>query len=211
MRRLCIAVLALALAGCSTPSGEPAAGFASPKIAGAYIPLEGPVFLIFEGDAAAVSLGGNIAVTNAHNANLLDAKSVIGKSVNYDILFFHTDKATVDLPMGEPSMGGRVIAYGQGGGGALRKAEGVITSLEAPVEALCPKCEPQSAFTFEGNAGPGFSGGPVLDAVDGKLLGIVFGYVDDPPGKRRIMYAYTMTRVLAELEEISRDLPVDRE
>ena len=78
-------------------------------------------------------------------------------------------------------------------------------------KALCAKCEVQSAFTFEGNAGPGFSGGPVLDAADGKLLGIVFGYVDDSPGKRRIMYAYTMDRVLAELDQISRKLPVDRD
>ena len=211
MRRLCIAFLALAVAGCSTPSGVPATGFASPKIAGAYIPLEGPVFLIFKGDAAAVSLGGSIAVTNAHNANLLDAKSVIGKSANYDILFFHTDKATVELPTAEPRVGGRVIAYGQGGGGALRKAEGNVTRLDAPVEALCRKCEVQSAFTFEGNAGPGFSGGPVLDATDGKLLGIVFGYVDVQPGVRRIMYAYTMERVLAELEAVARTLPVDRD
>ena len=210
MRRLCIAFLVLALAGCTAPSGEPAAGFASPKIAGAYIPLEGPVFLIFEGDAAAVSLGGSIAVTTAHNANLLDAKSVIGKSANYDILFFHTDKATAELPTAEPRVGGRVIAYGQAGG-ALRKAEGNITRLDAPVEALCHKCEVQSAFTFEGNAGPGFSGGPVLDAKDGKLLGIVFGYVDVVPGKKRVMYAYTMERVLAEMEEVARTLPVDRD
>ena len=210
MRRLCIAFVALALAGCVRPSGEPVTGFASPKIAGDYIPLEGPVFLIFEGDAAAVSLGGSIAVTSAHSANLLEAKSVIGKSVNYDILFFHTDKATVELPTAAPRVGEQVIAYGQAGG-ALRKAEGVITRLDAPVEALCRKCEVQSAFTFEGNAGPGFSGGPVLDAADGKLLGIVFGYVDEVPGKKRVMYAYTMGRVLAEMDEVSRTLPVDRD
>jgi hypothetical protein len=189
----------------------PVTGFASPKIADAYSPLEGPVFLIFKGDAAAVSLGGSIAVTNAHNANLLDAKSVIGRSANYDILFFHTEKATVELPTAVPKVGGRVIAYGQGGGGVLRKAEGNITRLDAPVEALCSKCEVQSAFTFEGNAGPGFSGGPVLDAKGEKLLGIVFGYVDEVPGVRRIIYAYTMERILAELEEVSRTLPVDRD
>jgi len=40
MRRLCIAFLALTLAGCASPSGEPAKGFENPKIAGAYIPLE---------------------------------------------------------------------------------------------------------------------------------------------------------------------------
>ena len=86
-----------------------------------------------------------------------------------------------------------------------------MTRLEAPVESLCGKCAVQSAFTFEGNAGPGFSGGPVLDATDGKLLGIVFGYVDVQPGVRRIMYAYTMERVLAEMDEVARTLPVDRD
>ena len=211
MRRLWMAVLALALAGCAAPSGEPAAGFVSPKIAGAYIPLEGPVLLIFEGDAAAVSLGGGVAVTNAHNANLIDAKSVIGKSANYDLLFFHTDKASAELATAAPTVDQRVIAYGQAGGGALRKAEGIVTRLDAPVEALCRKCDVQSAFTFEGNAGPGFSGGPVLDATDGKLLGIVFGYVDQPGGKGRTMYAYTMERVSAELEDVARTLPVDRD
>ncbi|MGC9954187.1 MAG: trypsin-like peptidase domain-containing protein [Rhizomicrobium sp.] len=211
MRRLCIAFLTLALAGCETPSGEPAAGFASPKIADAYIPLEGPVLLIFKGDAAAVSLGGSVAVTNAHNANLLDAKSVIGKSLNYDILFFHTDKATAELPTAEPHVSQLVIAYGQAKGGTLRTAEGVVTRLDAPVEALCRTCEVQSAFTFEGNAGPGFSGGPVLDAKDGKLLGIVFGFVDRPAGKGRTMYAYTMQRVFAELDNVTRKLPMDRD
>lgn len=211
MRRLCIAVLALALAGCETPSGEPAKSFVTPKIAEAYIPLEGPTLLIFKGDAAAMSLGNSIAVTNAHNANLLDAKSVIGKSLNYDLLFFHTDKASVELPTAEPVVGQKVIAYGQSGGGALRKAEGVITRLDAPVKAQCVQCEVQSAFTFEGNAGPGFSGGPVLDAEGGKLLGVVFGYVDEPAGKGRTMYAYTMARVFAELDDITRKLPVDRD
>jgi S1-C subfamily serine protease len=211
MRRLCIAVLALALAGCESPSGEPAKGFENPKIAEAYIPLEGPALLIFKGDAAAMSLGGGIAVTNAHNANLLDAKSVIGKSPNYDLLYFHTDKATAELATAEPRVGQRVIAYGQADGGVLRKAEGVVTRLDAPVKALCAKCEVQSAFTFEGNAGPGFSGGPVLDTNNGKLLGVVFGYVDEPAGKGRTMYAYTMERVFAELDDITRTLPVDHD
>jgi len=87
----------------------------------------------------------------------------------------------------------------------------VVTRLDAPVKALCAKCEVQSAFTFEGNAGPGFSGGPVLDANDGKLLGVVFGYVDEPASKGRTMYAYTMERVFAELDDITRKLPMDHD
>jgi len=57
MRRLCIVLLALALAGCETPSGEPAKGFATSVVGEAYIPLKGSAYLILEGDAAAVSLG----------------------------------------------------------------------------------------------------------------------------------------------------------
>ena len=209
MRRLCIALLALALAGCETPSGEPATGFVTPNVGEAYIPLHGPIYLLLEGDAAALSLGNGIAVTNAHNANLLDAKTVIGASPNYDLLFFHTPKANTVLPTAPPTIGQHVIAYGQATGGALRQAEGTVTRLQAPVEALCGKCEVQSAFTFEGNAGPGFSGGPVLDAATDKLLGVVFGYVDRA-GKRTI-YAYTMERVTAELDAAACKLPEDRD
>jgi S1-C subfamily serine protease len=210
MRQWWVAALALALAGCAAPSGEPAASVVSPKITEAYIPPEGPAFLIFKGDAAAVSLGESIAVTNARNVNLLDSQSVIGKSANYDLLFFHTVKATTEQPTAEPRIGQRVVAYGQSGG-VLRQAEGVITRLNVPVEVLCRGCETQSAFTFEGGAGPGFSGGPVVGAKDGRLLGVVFGYIDEPSGKKRVMYAYTMERVYTELEEVARKLPVDRD
>ncbi|MDE1938752.1 MAG: trypsin-like peptidase domain-containing protein [Alphaproteobacteria bacterium] len=210
MRRLSIVMVALVLAGCMQPSGEPAKGFISPKIGNVYIPLEGSAYLVLEGDAAAVSLGNNVAVTNAHNANLVDSKMLIGKSTNYDLLFFHTPKATTELPEAPPRVGEMVIAYGQAGGGALRKAEGVITDLNAPVKALCDKCEVQSAFTFKGDAGPGFSGGPVVDATDGHLVGIIFGYVDEPGGPaNRLIYAYTMSRVATELDDVQRKLPTD--
>ncbi len=210
MRRLCLGVVALALAGCAGPSGEPAQGFLNRDIASAYIPLGGPVYLIFEGDAAAVSIGDGMAVTNAHNANLLDSKNVIGRSENYDLLFFHADKATAKIQEAAPRMGEKVIAYGQGRSGELRKAEGVVTALDTPVKAQCGKCAVQAAFTFEGNAGPGFSGGPVVDAADGHLVGIVFGYLDQDGSKGgRVMYAYTMRRVLAELDKVEGKLPVD--
>ncbi len=74
--------------------------------------------------------------------------------------------------------------------------------------ARCAKSRPVRAaprppgFTFanprrEGDdAGPGFSGGPVLDA-SGRLVGITFGYKDE--GYQRMMYAYDMSRVRAEL------------
>ena len=210
MRRWCVVALALVLAGCASSSGEKAQGFLNRDIERAYIPLQSSIYLLFEGSAAGVSIGDGIAVTAAHTANLLDSKTVIGKSANYDLLFFHTDKATAKLQSEPPRQGERIIAYGQGKNGELRKAEGVVTTLDAPVEAMCGKCEVQSAFTFEGNAGPGFSGGPVVDAADGHLVGIVFGYVDEGGGKgMRVMYAYTMRRVLAELDKVEGKLPVD--
>ena len=210
MRRIGVGLLVLALAGCAGPSGEPAPGFINHDVQRAYIPLEGQIYLIFEGEAAAVSIGDGMAVTNAHNANLLDPKMVIGKSANYDLLFFHADTATAKMQQAPPRMGQKVIAYGQGRNGELRKAEGVVTRLDAPVKAQCGKCAVQTAFTFEGNAGPGFSGGPVVDAADGHLIGIVFGYLDEGGTKgARVMYAYTISRVLAELDKVEGKLPVD--
>lgn len=210
MKRLLVVVLALALAGCASSSGEKAQGFLNRDVEHAYIPLESSIYLLFEGSAAAVSIGEGIAVTTAHTANLLDNKSIVGKSASYDLLFFHSDKATAKLQVASPHQGEKIIAYGQGRSGELRKAEGLVTRLDAPVEAMCAKCEVQSAFTFEGNAGPGFSGGPVVDAADGHLVGIVFGYVDDGGGKGgRVIYAYTMRRVMAELDKVEGKLPVD--
>ena len=40
---------------------------------------------------------------------------------------------------------------------------------------MCAGCTAPAYFVFAGNAGPGFSGGPVLDG-SGRLLGITFGY-----------------------------------
>jgi len=211
MKKLLFAVFGLVLAGCQGPQpGVPAKTFVTPAVQHDYIPLQGSVFMIFEGEGAAVAIGNGVAVSTAHTANLIDPKSMLGSSVDYDLLFFHSKKTVADLTVGHPRVGQRVIAYGQGEGGSLRMAEGVINSLDAPVKARCAKCTVQTAFTFEGNAGPGFSGGPVLDAKDGHLLGIVFGYVDpaDPKNSRTI-YAYSMERVFAELEQIARNAPQD--
>jgi hypothetical protein len=207
MRWGALAIVVLAAAGCSSPSGVPAGGFPNRELESAYIPLEASSWIFFQGDAAAVSLGDGIAVTNGHTENLLDEKSVIGKSPNYDLLFFHTER-TGKLPMDVPRVGERVVAYGQDSDGKLRRADGTVAALDAPVQPQCTKCDVQSAFTFEGNAGPGFSGGPVLDAKSGRLIGIVFGYVDKAGGTRTI-FAYPMARVDEELAKIENAMPAD--
>ena len=65
--------------------------------------------------------------------------------------------------------------------------------------AKTPGYEASPYFIFEGDAGPGFSGGPVVDG-EGKLIGITFGYKDQ--GAKRLIYAYDVARVLAELSRV---------
>ncbi len=73
--------------------------------------------------------------------------------------------------------------------------------LDVPVEPRCARCIVQKAFVYDANAGPGFSGGPVVDADTGALVGITFGYLD--PNGRRVMYAYPVSRVRAEYKFVT--------
>ncbi len=206
MRFAIAALLSLALAGCATSSGMPSAGFLNDTIGRAYLPLEGRTYVVMQNRGAAVVIAPGIAVTNAHNGDYLSGVSVIGKSRNYDLLYFRVER-NVAPPSAPPTVGEHVIAYGQGSHGEVRVAVGVVNALNAPVKARCQTCAVQSAFIFAGNAGPGFSGGPVVDAVSGKLVGITFGYLD--PGGQRMMYAYPMSRVRNELATIMGKLPAD--
>jgi hypothetical protein len=181
-------------------SGERAGGFARPEIAAAYLPLEAQRYLVLQGHGAAMVIRPGIAVTNAHNAPLVAPDTVVGVSPGYDLMFFRVSGGR-PLATAVPSLGEHVTAYGQGSDGSLRVAEGTIRWLDAPVEARCPSCPVQHPFAFEGDAGAGFSGGPVVDAASGALLGIVFGY-NDEEGSGRLIYAYDMARVNAELAAV---------
>jgi len=192
---LSAALLALLLLpGCVTSSGTPAARIAEGDIAAAYLPLRKRVHLGIDSDnGAAVVIAPGIAVTNAHNRNLVDAASVLGARRDYDLLFFRTGRQSAPITA-QPVAGGAVTAYGQGVDGELRTARGVIRQIKTSPGATIPDW-----FTFAGNAGPGFSGGPVLDA-SGRLVGITFGYKDS--GRERLIYAYDMARVRAELSAL---------
>ena len=72
-------------------------------------------------------------------------------------------------------------------------------SLWAGTRDRAPGYDISRWFMFEANAGPGFSGGPVVDA-QGRLVGITFAYKDE--GGKRVMYAYEMSRVQADLEAL---------
>lgn len=182
--------LALTLCACATPSGIPAASIPQADIAAAYLPLSGRIHLGLDRAAgAAVVIRPGIAVTNAHNANLLDAKSVIGAATQSDLMFFRVARGAPSATA-VPVAGEAVTAYGQDLGGKLRQARGTVRQI-----VKAPGYDTSPYFIFSGNAGPGFSGGPVVDEA-GKLIGITFGYKDQ--GGQRLIYAYDMVRVMAE-------------
>ena len=67
------------LAACAHSSGAPATTIAEPDIAAAYLPLYGRMHLGLDSAVgAAVAIAPGIAVTNAHNENLLNQKNVLG-------------------------------------------------------------------------------------------------------------------------------------
>jgi hypothetical protein len=143
----------------------------------------------------------HIAVTNAHNANLLPPDAILAQS-DYDLLFFRTEKLTPPL-FAKPSLGEAVIAYGDGASGGLREAPGTVRALHDPVMPRCRGCRVQQSFAFEADGGPGFSGGPLVDAKTGVVVGIVFGYCDgeDMCGAKR-MFAFDMDVVMGEMHRL---------
>jgi hypothetical protein len=189
MRLPCIAALALALglSACSGVSfGMRASGFDFPQVAQSYIPLHANDWMLAKHNGASVVIAPGIAVTNAHNADMVDPASVIGKLADYDLMYFRTEKSAV-LPIAVPTDGEDVIAYGQGADGELRVSHGTIRQFWP------------AAFGYVSDAGPGFSGGPVVDARTGALLGITYGYKGDPDAKSRLMVAYNMAFVMNHL------------
>src|SRR4051812_49295660 len=182
------------LAGCAHSSGAPVTAIAEPRVAAAYLPLYGRVHLGLDSAVgAAMVIAPGIAVTNAHNANLLNQKNVLGVRREYDLLFFRTSRRAAP-ETAVPVIGEAVTAYGQGADRGLRIAHGVVRAIQQ-----CQGCTAPAYFTFAGDAGPGFSGGPVINA-SGRLVGITFGYKDE--GHERRIYAYDMNRVHAELSAL---------
>ena len=203
LRQICFAGLvlfALVLAACS--AGQPSSGFIRPELMNAYIPLFTGGWTTPGHRAAALTIAPEIAVTNDHNLNFIPPGRVLARSRDYDLLFFRTDERTAP-PHGQARMGEPVIAYGQGSNDSLREAKGRIAALGEHVEPRCAGCPAQRALVFEADAGRGFSGGPVVDAETGAVLGVTFGYLDGKaPAEARRMYAYDIDLVMAEMHRL---------
>ena len=203
VRRFWLAGLMLswpALFGCS--AGEPSEGFINPGLMNAYIPLSQSRMLVFGRWGAALVVAPNVAVTNDHNLNLISSDRLLGRSRDYDLLFFRTEQRTTPA-FASARDGEQVIAYGQGSNHDLREAKGAIAALDEYVAPRCGECRTQQAIAFDANAGGGFSGGPVVDAATGAVLGVTFGYLDGQGAKGgRRMYAYDIRLVMAEMHRL---------
>ena len=156
------------------------------------MPLLGHVHLGLDRAAgAAMVIQPGIAVTNAHNANLVDPENVIGTATLSDLMYFRAGSVP------PPATAAPVVgAYGEDLDGRLRIAHGKVVEI-----TMTPGYATSPYFIFQGDAGPGFSGGPVVDAA-GKLIGITFGYKDE--GRKRLIYAYDMARVRAEFSGLQK-------
>ena len=175
---------------------------AEPDVAAAYLPLKASSDLGLDVSVgAAVVIAPGVAATCAHNANLVDPKSVIGIVQDYDLMFFRTEQGRPP-PLAAPVVGASVTAYGEDSDGGLRRASGVVRKI-----VPCAGCSEPAYFIFSNprrgglDAGPGFSGGPVVDGA-GRVVGITFGYKDE--GGQRLIYAYDMARVTAEYARAAR-------
>jgi len=195
-----VVLLCPALIACS--AGEPSKGFINPALMDAYIPLSQSRMLVLGRWGAALVVAPNVAVTNDHNLNLIPSDRVLARSRDYDLLFFRTGQQAVP-DFATALAGEQVIAYGQGSDHDLREAKGMVAALDEYVAPRCADCRTQRAITFDADAGGGFSGGPVVDAATGAVLGVTFGYLNGQgvKGGRR-MYAYDIGLVTAEMHRL---------
>jgi hypothetical protein len=195
-RVLSLALSVAVLAACT--GAQSSQGSLGASLKDSYIPLYKSRFLTGHYGGALV-VAPHIAVTNDHNGNLIPENIILAHSREYDLLFFRTDHQAVP-PIGSLYVGQNVIAYGQNGRTRVNEAKGVVRSLDTYVPERCPGCPVQRAMAYDAEGGEGFSGGPVVDAASGALLGITFGFENGKgEGGGRRMYAYDMDVVMSEM------------
>jgi hypothetical protein len=199
-------LLPMLLAACS--AGQASMGFVDARLGQSFIPIYSDNdLLIGHWVGSAIAIAPGIAVTNDHNYWFVPREQHLARSRDYDLLFFRTDKMPAPM-IGQAQTGQDVIAYGTGADSETREAYGIVVSLDETVPPHCMGCPPQHVMVFDAEAGGGFSGGPVVDAKTGAVVGITFGYLDGKAanGGRR-MYAYNIALVMAEMHRLL-DVPM---
>ncbi len=195
-----------ALGGCSvfgdTSFGVPSQGLKNEALVASYLPLKSHELVLVKHWGVAIVVAPHVAVTDAHNVNLILTDMVLAESKDYDLLFFRTERTTPAV-IADAHAGEAIVAYGQGRSEELREASGVVHAVGMRVEPLCSSCAEQPAFTYDAEAGPGFSGGPVVDADTGAVVGLTFGFRTGQAANGGIrMFAYGMDLVLAEMHRL---------
>jgi Trypsin-like peptidase domain len=197
-----LAGAALTLCGCAS-AGSASSGFIDRRLALSFIPIYTDTMLVVgHWEASGLAVAPGIAVTNDHNYWLIPAEARLAQSRDYDLMFFRTAKTPAPL-IARARLGEAVVAYGTGARAELRQSRGIVAGLDVNLPKRCPDCPAQHVLAFDAPAGGGFSGGPVVDAKTGAVLGITFGYLDGQgvDGGRR-MYAYDMGLVMAEMRRL---------
>ncbi len=192
-----IAVVTALLAGCAG-AGQAYDPSSDGPLPGIYRKLtESPVCV---GEYAAQTvIAPGWAVTNAHADWMVAADDLVGEARRADLALVRmAGPAAKPWPSGVVRPGEAVTFYGTGLCGAARIAHGIVIGADnkqcyGPPEPgqeasragrVCQRDYGMGIVPFiavRGDAGRGFSGGPVI--ADGKLVGIMAGLVcsaDDP-------------------------------
>lgn len=197
------------------------AGTPLAALADNYLGLVGGIGL-FGSTGSVVILRPGLAVTSAHVVRChgrLTAFSVAGSvELVVEAVSDRLDLAVLASPPGlgralavaEPRRGDRVWAMGTTTGTLPPTACGVVETTSASVclEAECAKGPFQPGLMYAAGAGPGYSGGPVVDDA-GNLVGLtegiytrMFGALPASWPRQPRMFAYRAGDVVAEVERL---------